>query len=148
MVFDERYDLHFTGFSDRFILWCNSLYVKKIGEVMLQNLIGPATQLLDKFIEDKDQKMALAHEISTMAERHAQELAKGQIEVNKMEAASSNMFVAGWRPAGGWPSPRLCRSCNLVALCSFSLVSGSASLWLWPTLNSSLMSGSRNICSV
>ena len=69
---------------------------------MLTNLIGPATQLLDKFIEDKDQKMALAHEISTMAERHAQELAKGQIEVNKMEAASSSMFVAGWRPAVGW----------------------------------------------
>ena len=69
---------------------------------MLTNLIGPATQLLDKFIEDKDQKMALAHEISTMAERPAQELAKGQIEVNKMEAASSSMFVAGWRPAVGW----------------------------------------------
>tara|TARA_Y100001937_G_scaffold4347_1_gene5633 strand:- start:26 stop:424 length:399 start_codon:yes stop_codon:yes gene_type:complete len=71
---------------------------------MLANLIGPATQLLDKFIEDKDQKAALAHEISTMAERHAQELAKGQIEVNKMEAASSSMFVAGWRPAVGWIS--------------------------------------------
>ena len=69
---------------------------------MLANLIGPATQLLDKFIEDKDQKAALAHEISTMAERHAQELAKGQIEVNKMEASSSSMFVAGWRPAVGW----------------------------------------------
>ena len=69
---------------------------------MLQNLIGPATQLLDKFIEDKDQKMALAHEISTMAERHAQELAKGQLEVNKTEAAHKSLFVAGWRPAIGW----------------------------------------------
>ena len=65
-------------------------------------LIGPATSLLDKFIEDKDQKMILAHEISTMAERHAQELAKGQLEVNKVEAASKSMFVAGWRPAVGW----------------------------------------------
>tara|TARA_X000001382_G_scaffold1930_1_gene2330 strand:+ start:7933 stop:8319 length:387 start_codon:yes stop_codon:yes gene_type:complete len=65
-------------------------------------LIGPATSLLDKFIEDKDQKMALAHEISTMAERHAQELAKGQLEVNKVEAASKSMFVAGWRPFIGW----------------------------------------------
>ena len=65
-------------------------------------LIGPATSLLDKFIEDKDQKMALAHEISTMAERHAQELARGQLEVNKVEAASKSMFVAGWRPFIGW----------------------------------------------
>ena len=69
---------------------------------MLQTLIGPVAGLLDKFIEDKDAKNALAHEISTMAERHAQELAKGQLEVNKVEAASSNMFVAGWRPAVGW----------------------------------------------
>ena len=82
---------------------------------MLANLIGPATQLLDKFIEDKDQKAALAHEISTMAERHAQELAKGQIEVNKMEAASSSMFVAGWRPAVGW-------ICALGFLSNFILI--------------------------
>tara|TARA_R100000655_G_scaffold85184_1_gene124832 strand:+ start:104 stop:502 length:399 start_codon:yes stop_codon:yes gene_type:complete len=69
---------------------------------MLQALIGPVAGLLDKFIEDKDTKNALAHEISTMAERHAQELAKGQLEVNKVEAASKSMFVAGWRPAVGW----------------------------------------------
>ena len=38
---------------------------------MLQALIGPVTGLLDKFIEDKDQKAKLAHEIATMAEKHA-----------------------------------------------------------------------------
>ena len=69
---------------------------------MLEALIGPVAGLLDKFIEDKDQKNALAHEISTMAERHAQELAKGQLEVNKVEAAHKSLFVAGWRPAIGW----------------------------------------------
>lgn len=67
---------------------------------MLEALIGPVSGLLDKFIEDKDQKNALAHEISTMAERHAQELAKGQLEVNKVEAAHKSLFVAGWRPIG------------------------------------------------
>jgi hypothetical protein len=69
---------------------------------MLQALIGPVAGLLDKFIEDKDTKNALAHEIGTMAQKHAQELAKGQLEVNKVEAASQSMFVAGWRPAVGW----------------------------------------------
>jgi len=69
---------------------------------MLEALIGPVSGLLDKFIEDKDTKNALAHEIATMSERHAQELAKGQLEVNKVEAASKSMFVAGWRPAVGW----------------------------------------------
>ena len=43
---------------------------------MLQALIGPATNLIGKFVEDKDQKNKLAHEIATMAERHAQDLAK------------------------------------------------------------------------
>ena len=55
---------------------------------MLAQLISPVSGLLDKFIEDKDQKNALAHEISTMAERHAQELAMSQIAVNQEEARS------------------------------------------------------------
>ncbi|MBK25872.1 MAG: hypothetical protein CME70_17865 [Halobacteriovorax sp.] len=69
---------------------------------LLGSLVQPVTGLLDKFIEDKDQKNQLAHEISTMAERHAQELAKGQLEINKAEAQSRNVFVAGWRPFIGW----------------------------------------------
>lgn len=69
---------------------------------MLDALIGPISTLLDKFIADKDQKARLAHEVATMAQKHAQELAKAQLEVNKKEAAHSSMFVAGWRPAVGW----------------------------------------------
>jgi hypothetical protein len=69
---------------------------------MLQSLIGPVTGLLDKFIEDKDKKNAIAFGLATMAEKHAQELAKGQLEVNKTEAAHKSLFVAGWRPAIGW----------------------------------------------
>ena len=69
---------------------------------MIQALIGPVASLLDKFIEDKDQKATLAHEISTMAERHALELAKGQLEINKVEAQHRSLFVAGWRPCLGW----------------------------------------------
>ena len=69
---------------------------------MLQQLIGPVSGLLDKFIEDKDKKNAIAFELSTMAERHAQELAKAQIAVNQKEAAHKSLFVAGWRPAVGW----------------------------------------------
>ena len=69
---------------------------------MLELLIGPIASLLDKIIPDAVERDRLAHEIATMAERHAQELAKAQIEVNKEEAKSSSMFVAGWRPAVGW----------------------------------------------
>ena len=69
---------------------------------MIDQLIGPITSLLDKFIEDKDQKARLAHDVATMAQKHAQELAKAQLDVNKVEAAHKSMFVAGWRPAVGW----------------------------------------------
>ena len=68
----------------------------------LGSLVGPVTGLLDKFIEDKDVKNKLAHEVATMSEKHAQELAKGQMEINKTEAAHKSLFVAGWRPAIGW----------------------------------------------
>ena len=69
---------------------------------MLTSLIEPVTGLLDKFIEDKDQKAKLAHEIATMGEKHAQQLALAQIEVNKAEAASGSFFKGGWRPFVGW----------------------------------------------
>jgi len=69
---------------------------------VLDALIGPVTSLLDKFIPDADERARLAHEIATMSERHAQELAKGQLEVNKAEAAHKSLFVAGWRPFVGW----------------------------------------------
>ena len=69
---------------------------------MLQALIGPVTGLLDKFIEDKDQKAMLAHELATMADKQANSIALAQIEVNKMEAASGSIFKGGWRPFIGW----------------------------------------------
>ena len=69
---------------------------------MLESLIGPITGLLDKFIEDKDQKSALAHEIATMSQKYAQEIAQGQMAINQVEAAHKSLFVSGWRPAVGW----------------------------------------------
>jgi hypothetical protein len=69
---------------------------------IVTSLIGPVTGLLDKFVEDKDQKNALAHEIATLAQKQAHESAVGQLEVNKVEAAHKSLFVAGWRPFVGW----------------------------------------------
>ena len=69
---------------------------------ILGSLIAPVTGLLDKFIEDKDQKSALAHEIATLAQKQAHESALAQLEVNKVEAAHSSIFVSGWRPFIGW----------------------------------------------
>ena len=69
---------------------------------LLNSLIGPATQILDKFVEDKDQKAKLAHELATMADRLAHEQQLAQIAINKEEAASGSLFKGGWRPCVGW----------------------------------------------
>jgi hypothetical protein len=68
---------------------------------IVASLIGPVTGLLDKFVEDKDQKAQLAHEISTLSDKHAQELALAQVALNTAEA-KGNWFQSGWRPATGW----------------------------------------------
>ena len=68
---------------------------------LLSTLVGPVTGILDKFIEDKDQKALLAHEISTMAESHAQEAMLAQLEINKQDA-KGNWFQSSWRPATAW----------------------------------------------
>tara|TARA_R110002020_G_scaffold21458_1_gene72939 strand:+ start:673 stop:1050 length:378 start_codon:yes stop_codon:yes gene_type:complete len=68
---------------------------------LLSTLVGPVTGILDKFIEDKDQKALLAHEISTMAESHAQEALLAQLEINKQDA-KGNWFQSSWRPATAW----------------------------------------------
>ena len=64
---------------------------------VITSLVGPVTGLLDKFIEDKDQKAALAHEIATMGEKHAQEALLAQLAINK-EDAKGNWFQSSWRP--------------------------------------------------
>lgn len=74
---------------------------------IVNTLIGPVSQILDKVVTDQDERARLAHEIATMADRQAHEVALAQIEVNKAEAANAGggwmgLFRAGWRPAVGW----------------------------------------------
>ena len=57
---------------------------------MIEKLIKPVSKLLDKFIPDADTKQKIAHEI-----------AKAQIEVNKLDA-KGDWFQSSWRPATAW----------------------------------------------
>ena len=67
----------------------------------LTALIVPATKLIGKFVRDKDKAAQLSHDIATMAEKHAQELALAQIKLNT-EEAKGNWFQSSWRPLVGW----------------------------------------------
>ena len=65
---------------------------------MLDSVVGVAGKVLDKFVEDKDLKAKLQHELDMQL--HNANLA--QIEVNKEQAKNPSMFVAGARPAIMW----------------------------------------------
>lgn len=67
--------------------------VKEIGATVRQVLPNPEAQ------RDFDLKIA---ELADKVDQREQELSLAQTEVNKIEAGSSNLFVAGWRPAIGW----------------------------------------------
>ena len=99
---------------------------------MLEQLIGPISGLLGKFVEDKDQKNALAHEIATLAQKEAHKNAALQLEVNRAEAAHKSLFVAGWRPFIGW-------CCGLGLLYSV-LLSPLLDIWFeMPVIDSSIL---------
>jgi len=65
---------------------------------VVASIIDKVAGHVDKFTLDKEEKAQLIQEIN-----------KAQIEVNKVEAGSSSLFVSGWRPFVGW-------TCG-VALC-------------------------------
>ena len=66
--------------------------------MMIDKLIEPISDILDKLIPDKDLKYKLQHELNQ--ELHKANIA--QLEVNKVEAQHRSVFVAGWRPFTGW----------------------------------------------
>jgi len=69
---------------------------------LLTTLIEPVSKILDKAIPDTDLKRKLSHEISTLAEKSALEVAKGQMQANVEQAKHPSIFVSGSRPAILW----------------------------------------------
>ena len=64
---------------------------------------------LDKVIEkivdripDPNARKEAKEELETRLLTMASELTAGQLDINKAEAQSGSLFVAGWRPAIGW----------------------------------------------
>jgi hypothetical protein len=71
-------------------------------------IIGQALEsifsIIDKVVPDRDLAEKLKHETTLEMMKADIELQKGQQDINKIEAASSSIFVAGWRPFIGWMS--------------------------------------------
>ncbi|MFN8993321.1 MAG: 3TM-type holin [Pseudomonadota bacterium] len=58
--------------------------------------------LIDRLIPDRAAAEKAKAEMEMQLVNAANEAALAQVEVNKVEAAHSSVFVAGWRPSIGW----------------------------------------------
>ena len=68
---------------------------------LLSGLTPIVNKVLD-LIPDPNAKARAEAEMQAELLKYAAEQSAQQSEVNKVEAANSNVFVAGWRPAIGW----------------------------------------------
>lgn len=75
----------------------------------IDDIIATGLKIIDKFIPDPAEKLKAQQELQRM--QHDELMAfldadkavvTAQIDVNKEEAKSTSMFVAGWRPFVGW----------------------------------------------
>ena len=64
---------------------------------MFDKLIKPVSDIVGKFVKDKDLQAQLDHELKTLF--HQANLA--QVEINKLEA-KGNWFQSSWRPLTGY----------------------------------------------
>lgn len=72
-------------------------------------LAQPIKELVSEFITDKDKANELAHQVTITVMEHADREAEraskselAQLEINKVEASHSSIFVSGARPAAIW----------------------------------------------
>ena len=65
-------------------------------------LVPALGTLVDRLIPDKAEAEKARLDMEAALVKAANEAAMAQVEVNKIEAAHSSVFVAGWRPAIGW----------------------------------------------
>ena len=61
-----------------------------------------ANTVLDRVLPDKVANDAAKVELAKMQVSGDLAAVAGQMEINKIEAASQSVFVAGWRPYVGW----------------------------------------------
>jgi hypothetical protein len=65
-------------------------------------ILNVGNSLIDRLLPDKAQNDAAKAALVQMQVKGELDNIQGQIETNKVEAASNSKFVAGWRPWIGW----------------------------------------------
>lgn len=91
----------------------NPLLVPAVGSIV--ESVGKIAD--DLFTSDEERLRAELDGYKAETERMS-----GQVEINKIEAAHQNLFVAGWRPAVGW--------CGVLAM-FYQFVAYPLLVWGW-----------------
>ena len=65
-------------------------------------LFEVGSKVLDRVLPDPAQQAAAKLELMKLQQNGELAQITGQMEINKVEAASSSLFVSGWRPSIGW----------------------------------------------
>ena len=65
-------------------------------------LFEVGSKVLDRVLPDPAQQAAAKLELLKLQQNGELAQITGQMEINKVEAASSRLFVSGWRPSIGW----------------------------------------------
>jgi hypothetical protein len=65
-------------------------------------LVKPISDIISKFVPDRDKANQMAHEIAMTIEQQAHKEVMAQIDVNNTQATHASIFVAGARPAIMW----------------------------------------------
>jgi hypothetical protein len=76
-----------------------------MGLPFIGDLIDGVKDIVSEVVVDKDKRDQVNLELKKLEDQATARLdaqVSSQIEVNKVEAASNSVFVAGWRPAVGW----------------------------------------------
>lgn len=68
----------------------------------LEVILGIGSKLIDKLIPDPAQANNARLELLKLQQSGELASMTAQTDINKIEAGSSSVFVAGWRPALGW----------------------------------------------
>jgi hypothetical protein len=69
---------------------------------LIPSLLPLVGDILDRFFPDKEKAEQAKREIESQLTQHLANIDLAQLEVNKEEAKSRNVFIAGWRPFIGW----------------------------------------------
>lgn len=103
---------------------------------IIGDIIKGATGIIEKSVTDKDAKIAIEAKLEQIRLEAENQLLQfeheakvAQIGVNKEEAKSDSLFVAGWRPAVGWTCG-IAMAFNFVLLPILPWIISIISIWV------------------